>query len=170
MATTLLARRGGGGRPRRNRVRHAFNPRLEVAVYDELARQAAELDMSMAGYIEHLLAEAHDYHGQYIQELSVLPAPLTAQELRERTAQISRDRCVPIAGERRRKSFLVDEELAVKIAARCDELDAQYADYLRVVFREATGFADKPIPEQLSIVDVGDVRQPSREVGLRRAG
>lgn len=170
MATAMLRKRSKGGRRPSGRVRHMFNPSVEQHVYEELAHQADELSMPLSTYIEHLLAEAHDYHGQYLRSLSVLPAPLTVEELKERTQSIGRDECVPVKGERRYKSFKADEELAVKIAARCDELDAQYADYLRAVFRVATGYADGPTQEQLSMVDVPRSRKGGGEVELQRTG
>lgn len=170
MATSMLKRRGSGGRPRLNRARHAFNPRVEIPVYEELAHQADESGIPLSTYLECLLAEAHDYHGEYLRDLSVLPISLTAEELKERTAAIGSENCLPLAGDHRRKSFKADEELAIRIAARCDELNTQYAEYLRAVFREATGYAGKPVHEQPTMVEVPRTARATQGVELKKTG
>lgn len=170
MATSMLKRRGAGGRPPLNRARHAFNPRVELPLYEELAHQADEARVPLSTYMECLLAEAHDYHGEYLRDLSVMHTPVTADELKERTARIAPEQCVPLSGENRRKSFKADEELAIRIAARCDELNTQYAEYIRAVFREATGYADKPLHQQPTMVDVPRQPRDTEEVGLKATG
>lgn len=170
MATTLKRRGRSPGRPPLGRERHLFNPTVEQHLLDALSEQAATVGMPLATYMGHVLAAAHDYHGQYLQELSVLPSPVTADELHERTDAIGREQCIPVSGNRRPKSFKADVDLAAKIAARCDELDVAYSDYVRAVFREATGHTHTPMPEQLAMVDFPGPRGSSQEVGLRRAG
>lgn len=129
----------GGGRPRLDRDRHLFYPVVEVDLIHELKEQAGAVQMKFAPYLELLLAEAHDYHGQYLQELATLPAAVQAPELRTKTAALDQAACVPLGGPGVRATIRVDRPLADQITRRCEELDALYAEYLRAIFREAAG-------------------------------
>lgn len=154
-----------GGRPRLNRDRHHYNPRIERDVDDILRRQAEAAGMAYASYLELLISEAHDYHGQYLRELSVLPAAIQADELRRRTAAIESEDCQPISrkGESVRHRFAVDRPVANQIEARCDELSAMFTDYIRAIFREAAGNPRPVTHDQLSLSLEGQGR------GLARA-
>lgn len=157
-------RRGVGGRPRLNRDRHTFNPTVEVELVELLSDQAATVQMQLAPYMELLVAEAHGYHGEYLAQLSALPARVSAHELRESVSGLSADALHPIAAPGVRKTVRLDRPLAEEVQRRCDELDAQYADYLRAIFREATGrTATNPRHDQLAAeIDVrrGEMRLP----------
>lgn len=163
-AMAVRNRHRGGGRPRLNRERHAFNPSVESDVLDILRDQADSAQMQLAPYMELLVAEAHGYHGEYLQILTQLPTAVPAEELRRRAAELTPDECTPVPVGHPRKWFKVDKPLADEVQRRCDELDAAYADYLRAIFREATGrTATTPRPDQLAAeIDVrrGELRLP----------
>lgn len=153
-----------GGRPRLNRERHVYNPRVETDVLDILRDQADSAQMQLAPYMELLVAEAHGYHGEYLQILTQLPTAVPGDELRRRAAELTRDEVVPVAHDNTRKCFKVDKPLADEVQRRCAELDAAYADYLRAIFREATGrTATTPRHDQMAAeIDVrrGEMRLP----------
>lgn len=153
-----------GGRPPLNRDRYAFNPRVETDVLDILREQADSAQMQLAPYMELLVAEAHGYHGEYLQLLTQLPSAVPAEELRRRTTDLTADECTPVPHDNARKWFQVDRPLADQVQRRCEELDAAYADYLRAIFREATGrTATNPRHDQLAAeIDVrrGEMRLP----------
>lgn len=153
-----------GGRPRLNRDRHTFNPTVELDVIEALADQAATVQMKLAPYLELLVAEAHGYHGEYLAELTALPARVNGEGLRKLVQGLGTEDLTPVAGPAVRKCLLVDRPLADAVTARCDELDARYADYLRAIFREAAGrTATAPRHDQLAVeIDVarGEMKLP----------
>lgn len=153
-----------GGRPALNRDRHAFNPFMERDVDEILREQADTAGMTYAAYLELLVSEAHDYRGQYLRELSILPAAVQAEELRRRTAALTSQDCRGIGPDRAgRATVRVDRPVANTIEKRCDELDVQFSEYLRAIFSEAAGNPKPSNHDQLSL-SLEDV-----EGGLARA-
>lgn len=137
---------------------------MERDVDHILRGQAQTAGMTYAAYLELLISEAHDYHGQYLQELSVLPAAIQADELRLRTASIRPSDCRGIGSDRAGRAIIrVDRPVANLIEARCDDLDAQFSEYLRAILREAAGNPQPVTHSQLSLSLEG------QEGGLARA-
>lgn len=136
---TALLMRPRIGRPPLHRSTVSFNPALEQRALEGLARQAGAAQLALSTYLEQLVAAAHGYTGAHLQSLHVLPAVVSAHTLRERTDALTPEDVIPYALPGRTKSFRVDEDLAVIVKTRAAGLDITYADYLRCIFREATG-------------------------------
>lgn len=132
-----------GGRPRLGRERYAYGSRLEETVYATLFEQASRVQVTFGSYLERVVALAHDYTGPFLPppDLTPLPIALTVADLQERTETITAADCSPVTpGARSSVGFMrVDRELADRINARCDQLDVDYAAYLRAVLRTAAG-------------------------------
>lgn len=157
MATTQTARRTG--RPALNRDRHGFNPTLELAVLQELQAQADLAEISLAQYLELILAKAHQYENEYLKEVEVLPSALPADRLRDLADSLERTDMKGAAKPHARKCFFVDSALAEVIAKRCKALGVPYSEYVRAIFDGAAGLATHR-GEQLSLITGGEVRLP----------
>lgn len=146
------------GRPPLHRSTTMFNPAVELAILTALGSQAQSTRLALSTYLEQLVAAGHDYTGEHLRELHVLPTAVPLGELQARVAAITEVDVVPFAHPGRTKSFRVDEALADIVKARSAELGVSYADYLRCIFRVATGRSVRRAHQQPLLLPV-----PSRE-------
>ncbi|WP_313536136.1 hypothetical protein [Arsenicicoccus bolidensis] len=142
------ARRRSPGRPRLNRDLRQFVTRFEPDLLDALQLQADAVHLSLSSYLVLLLAQVHDYHGQYLAEVEApLPTAVTVDDLRRTVPYLPMDprrTSVRVGEQQYTKTLRVDRPLADQIDHRCRELDLAYSEYFRGLFREAAGF---PSPE-----------------------
>lgn len=155
---TALKTRPRVGRPPLHRSTVSFNPAVETTLLLELRRQADTTALALSTYLEQLVAAAHGYTGEHLQTLHVLPTAVPADELRSRVAGLTEADAIGYTHPGRTKSFRVDAALADIVRTRAAELDITYADYLRCIFREATGLTVRRAHQQLGLLSV-----PSRE-------
>ncbi len=135
------------GRPRLNRERRAFTSQCEVELLDVLQEQADAVGLRLGTYIELLLSQVHDYHGQYLADVRApLPTAIPVNQLRERADAVVTDpsRGAYRPGQYKIRTIRTDVPLGDRIEQRCRALDVAYSDYLRALLREAAGF---PSPE-----------------------
>lgn len=163
MTTLATASKRSAGRPRLDRDRHIYCPAVEYELLEDLAEQADAVGVGICTYLEHLVSEAHDYHGQYLRELSALPRVVDPARLRATADDMTPEQCRPTSGPAKRQPVRLDRELADHVNQRCAELDVAYAHYLRAIFREAAGrTTPSPRHDQLAVeIDSrGEVRLP----------
>lgn len=155
---TALISRPRVGRPPLHRSTVSFNPAIETTLLVELRRQANTTALALSTYLEQLVAAAHGYTGEHLHMLHVLPTAVPADELRTRVAALTEADAIGYTHPGRTKSFRVDEPLADIVRTRAAELGITYADYLRCIFREATGLTVRRAHQQPGLLSV-----PSRE-------
>lgn len=127
------------GRPRRDPQRISTNAWMEMALLEDLTSQADKVGVALLTYIEIVLAEAHGYSGTYIPEIDLLPTPITADALRERTAAITPADCLPPGRPNRRQPMKLEEPLRELVLQSAMDLEVDHSSYVRAVLREAAG-------------------------------
>lgn len=131
------------GRPRLNVDYHVYNPALERPLVEELQRQADTVGLALAPYMDLLVSEAHEYHSDYLPELTAeLPIRISMDELRRTTALLATEDCTPVLNPNQRRRVRLERPLANRIDRRCRELDVEYTFYLRTILRHAAGMPD----------------------------
>lgn len=145
MATSTVPRRrrprAAGGRPRLGRERHHYLPRVSTELAARLEQQAQSMGMPTASYLEVLVCAVHDTWTTFVQPPAVpLPTAMPVEEIQRAAAHFTDAQLyTPQAGAVVPRSVRVDQEVAAIIDARCDDYDVPYAEYLRAIFRLATG-------------------------------
>lgn len=134
------------GRPRTGRVRRPFGVQYPQVLVDAMEEQAAEAGMRLSRYLELVVCSVHDIWTPFVQPpVAPLPLAIPMDSLRYKASHFTpEDLDVPAGGDVVAKFFRVDEAVAVSIDQRCDDYDVTYANYLRAVFRLATGL---PTPQ-----------------------
>lgn len=128
------------GRPRLDRNRHTYGPRVELALLEELHHHADQLGVSTSRYCDAVVAMAHGFVSPYLPDLDGYLA-VTGEELRRYAAS---EVCAGDGAQRigpvQRVYVRADESLAIDVESRCGELGMPYTDYVRALLRVAVGF------------------------------
>lgn len=136
--------------------RPQWNVRIESGLLADIKKQAEEVHLPFATYVEYILAQAHSYDGQYLPKVTA--ALKTAQpmdRIREKVAALTADDCVNVGKENTMKPIKLEEPLHDLIGERCRrELDVAYSAYIRAVLREAAGHTLPGHGEQPALDDL----------------
>lgn len=128
-------------KPRRTPPRIPTNARLDMPIVRVLEKQAEATGMRLLTYIEVVLATAHGYSGEHLEVMKSVPrTPITADELRKRTATLTGADCVNVSRDNKMQPLKIEEPLLDQIKARSIELGGvAYSAYIRAILRVATG-------------------------------
>ena len=138
------------GRPPRAVPRDIFHPRLEVEVVRELREQADQVELPLATYMEHVIAEAHGYTGPYLAGLD-LPTRISARQLRRRVAALRADRCPTTGNPSSVRGVRLDSPLANMVRDKAAALGVARIAYLAAVLRLAAGSPSSGTSSQLEL-------------------
>lgn len=138
-------RRGGPGRPRLNRDLHAFRPKLELELYQDLELQAGELGISLSAYSNAIVSLAFGYEDPYLPTIGdFIPAGL--DQLREYAASDGATAGgASRTGPNRSLGLLVDRRVANQVEDRAIDLGISYADVVRGLLR-VSQYGTDPAP------------------------
>lgn len=153
-------------KPRRDPQRIPTNARLDLPIVRTLEDQAEEVDLKLLTYIEVVLAAAHGYSGTYLPEVDLSRMPLTATQLKRRTARLTASDCIDVSRDNQLKSMKIEEPLLDLIRTTAADMGVAYSAYIRAILREAAGLK---LPGRGVQSSLDDITLPRGGGQLRRA-
>ena len=162
------------GRPRVERVRYAYQFRLEEAVIERLHEQSADAGDRPTTYLERVIGLAHGYESRFIASPAHLPIRDRVGQLRHHVETITPGRCGPTVRDVpvRDVALRLDDVLGDRVDLWCREHNVTYGGYLRSVLRLAAGFEseDELRPQHIQPELPVNPVTAEQEVQMARAG